>query len=145
MFRWLRLVVMWLMAVAIPLQGFAASAISLCAPEQVAMMAGAVIDDGHANHRHVLESADGGAHIAHAPALPVASSADPDDQASGHLGHASHGVLKCCAACAMAAVMVPDLAARGQTRSAAPSRTVEHFYQGVILDGLDRPPRSLLA
>jgi hypothetical protein len=143
----LRIVVMWLIALAIPLQGMAAVAMPPCPPahhpdmsaafDQLVEQADAVgpmaVAADHAMHDGVAASQDDG---------------DPVEAAglSGHSGHSGHSMLKCCsAACAMAAVVTSDLALQLHARSPAPLHPVAQFYRGAPPDGLDRPPKPVLA
>lgn len=148
MFRGLRTIVMWLIALTIPLQGVAAATMPLCAPSH-----------------HAAASAKAGGPDGPMAQLPLADAADPhalhkrtathhtDDSAHhgsaahGKAGQSGHDVLKCCSAtCSMAAVTsVPSLAARSPQRSPNPLHPVASRYRGVTLDGLDRPPRRFLA
>lgn len=152
MFRVFRTVVMWLMALAIPLQGLAAAVAPLCeaaghTPAAIAafhpavtlaasvQQAGAQSGDSHHGH--------GGLHTA--AASQTVDSADHADHAGGsdHVGHGGHA---CCgAAGTVAANFTSDLFARQPAPSLAPVAPAALRYQGVVLDGLDRPPRLILA
>lgn len=154
-------IVMWLIALTIPLQGMAAVAMPSCAPahhgaaaERVSIAA----DDGHA-HAHTHDHAMAGvaataataatANMAtphHAAANPMTAATQAHGAGSDKSSDAGHPMLKCCsAACAMAAVLPPSLPERLKLRSPAPLQPLAQFYRGVTPDGLDRPPKSILA
>lgn len=139
--------VMWLIALAIPVQGMAAVSMAHCpaehhtgipgAPDRPAVgpSAGAKLDtaEAHAMHQH-------------ATADPFASSEHQEDATTADSGHSGHGMLKCCSATiSMAAVMAPGLVARLTLRSPAPLHLQERLDRGVTPDGLDRPPKFHLA
>ena len=152
MSRRLRAIVLWLIAVAIPLQGIAAIVMPVCGPGQFATAAGAAFAraGGEALHAHRVAHdtgilGDAGVprhgHAMHSHAASGITALD-----AGHAGHAGHGMLKCCSAgCSMAACSAPSLATHTRVPSIAPVPSEAIFYPGVILDGLDRPPRLLLA
>ena len=152
MFRSFGALVLWLIAVAIPVQGIAAIVMPLCVPGQFARVADAALkraggetmhaqrgvpDAGVIEHAH--EPGHGHTIAAHGAGGFTAPYAD-------HAGHSGHGMLKCCSVgCSIAACFAPDLATHTRAPSLAPVQSEANFYPGVILDGLDRPPRRLLA
>lgn len=152
MSRSFRALVLWLIAVAIPVQGIAAIVMPLCMPAPFVMLTDAVLvpASGQAMHGHraapdagVMEHADEGDHghavAAHGSNGSIAPDAD-------HAGHTGHGMLKCCsAACSMVACVAPGVATQARAPSLAPVQSEASLYPGIILDGLDRPPRLLLA
>jgi hypothetical protein len=94
----LRAILLWLMMLAVPFQGYAAAAMAFCAPESAQMSAGAVHD--HSQHDH--DSQKGGEHH-HAN---VSGDVSGDDGAVHHAAQsaqddASDTFHKCgnCAAC----------------------------------------------
>ncbi|MDH4053146.1 MAG: hypothetical protein OEU93_16360 [Rubrivivax sp.] len=135
MLRFVKVVAMWLIALAIPVQGMAAVVMPLCAPAH------------HADLQAVgakVAAADLAQH--HHAGMTHAAPTDQDAGAAGDdAGHIGHPMLKCCsAACAMAAVMPANLDVRAQARSPAPQHPVAQIYRGITPDGLDRPPKSFL-
>lgn len=155
MSRNFRALVLWLIAVAIPVQGIAAIVTRLCVPAISATVAdvglgqaGAMMMHGHRAApeagfmAHVDDPGHGHAVEAHGPGDFTAPDADP----AGHAGHAGHGMLKCCSAgCSMVACFATCLATPTDAPSLAPVQSEASFYPGVILESLDRPPRLLLA
>ncbi|WP_341887961.1 hypothetical protein [Variovorax sp. YR752] len=129
-----RILLLWLMAVALPLQGFAATGAQHCAPMHERMQVMEAHDLGHGDHHH-------------------AAAVDVDVQAEA-LDHpmpdpaAKTGAFKCsaCAACCVAlglpvsAMELPGLPADGLQPS-APEAGIVAF----LTDGLERPPRTVLA
>jgi hypothetical protein len=138
---------MWLMAVAIPVQGMAAAVMPLCPPNHHADVQ--LHPPEHLAHGHGADSAQGVSmnHAAH-----HAAAAEPMDiehhEGAGHAepGLSGHGTLKCCsAACSMAAAMTPELVTWPRARAPAPLHPAAHFYRGVTPDGLERPPKLIRA
>ena len=129
--RALRCFLTWLLLLALPLHGYAASTMLLCA----------------AGHHRSMASADGG----HDPAAHAAvhHSARHDNHAAGHDNHVAKPAsvdAKCsaCAACCTAVYLptnVNDLTAPapGPVR-AVPEPTTR---VGFVTDGPERPPRPL--
>jgi hypothetical protein len=132
-------IVMWLIALSIPLQGMAAVVMPMCPP---AHHSGSTGDsEGLTQHHEVdCETAASADHTMHqGTASPHTAASSPEDSAAGHSGH---GMLKCCSASgSMAAVMAPELALRAPASSPAPLQRVVQFYRSVTPDGLDRPPK----
>lgn len=138
-----RFLLLCLMAIALPVQGFAAAGMKHCGPMhdrmQAAMAAQAVHhDDGHVHH-HDADGApqghDGGADAAdHAPAAEKS--------------RAATAAVKCsaCAACCVAlglpasALQLPQPPAEGLQ---PPLVTAE--AAAFLTGGLERPPRTVLA
>ena len=145
-----RSVFIWLLVLAMPVQGVAALGMQHCAPthERLVSLAASV----QAPHTHANMSAPMSAHLdAPAEALPAAANAAPV-LATAHAEHAEHAVpavdVKCsaCAACCPAlglpavAPELPDMpGAPGLAQLRLP--LVPSFVPG----GLDRPPRNFLA
>jgi cytochrome c553 len=82
----LRTILLWLMMLAVPFQGYAAAAMAFCAPEAAQLAVGAVHD--HTQHDHGSAHADGN------------DAADHHAAQSAHDDH-SNAAHKCgnCAAC----------------------------------------------
>jgi hypothetical protein len=156
MSRTYRALLLWLIAIAIPFQGIAAIAMSLCAPALSVVLKSGTPDraEVEAMHRRSATSDpktssqmsehghwQGQAHSAVDP--DASKTAVPDLEQSGHAGHS---MLKCCsAACSLVAYMPPSLTKHSRVPSPAPSQAEATFYPDVFLDGLERPPRNFLA
>ena len=140
-----RSLLIWLMVLAMPIQGLAASVMQHCAPV------------GPAGHSvaTAARAMDGHDHI-HAPEVLAHDRAQATDESEGLTadgvnvapGKATAGAGKCsaCAACCPAVGMppgvspIPTLPAETQALQ-LPFIEVDSFVPG----GLDRPPRTLLA
>ena len=147
MFAFVRSVVMWLIALAIPVQGMAAVVTPLCLPAHHSD--GSSMAHRLVGHRGVAaHAALAGDHAAHHGAASDHDTGAAHDHltAPDETGHAGHAMLECCsAACAMSGVMPPSLAARASACSVAPPHAVAPLHLGVTPDGLDRPPKPIVA
>ena len=148
-----RSVFIWLLVLAMPVQGVAALGMQHCAPthERLVSLASSV----QAPHAHANMSAPMSAHLdAPVEALPAAANAAPllATAHGEHAEHAEHAVpavdVKCsaCAACCPALglpVVAPELPDMPGAPGLAQLRLplVPSFVPG----GLDRPPRNFLA
>lgn len=111
----LKSLIVWLMLLAIPFQGFASATMLVCAPmesmPQLAVMAIAPVSTHHADaaatgHQHHADAAASG-HQHHADdAAHVAA----DDGAAAH--HHADGKCNSCATCCFGAIMAPSSASR---------------------------------
>jgi len=130
--------VLWLVALVIPLQGMAAVAMPNCASSHSAAMGTA---PGQAAGSH-------GVHHGAVGAEPMGATAHHAPGVADHVtdnAHGGHAVPKCCsAAFSMATLVTPMAVARSHAREAAPVHPLAWLYQGVTLDGLERPPKGLL-
>lgn len=148
MSRALRTILLWVMALAMPVQGMAASVMQFCGPGHARVLQGfvpaerqgtAVHDHGPGHHHPAVGSVRD-------PATPAAHSAavdEPSGSASAH--HGKYSCSACAACCSMMAMpsgfalpLRPELASE-----LSPSPPVP--VQSHLPDGLDRPPRVHLA
>ena len=140
----LRTVIVWLVLLAVPFQGFAAAAMLGCAgghlPAPVVTTVATPAADLHAQHAmHAMHAMDDGASHAAATA---------HDGGDGH-GMQHHGSAKCgaCAACSIGAAMAPAPALALAVH--APPLLAVPFAAGhvpsVDLALPERPPRLSLA
>ena len=134
MSRSVRILLAWIVAALLPLQGYAAAAMILCGPMHAHQAAMASHHADHTGHQHgdddsAGQSASGSG--GHVPALPDLLK------------------LKCsaCAACCTgAAAPSPALPAVTPTKSdAVISLFFDGSYHSIVLPGLERPPRAALA
>ena len=142
-----RIAVMWLLALAVPAQGFAAASMLYCGPGHHGMVSG----QARADHDHDAQAHDGAA----------AADADDADDADEHVDVASsdaeaapaHGVHKSktgsCSACASCCtVTAPPSAVAAFEAVPAPDVFQPLAPPGVaafLTGGPQRPPRSFLA
>ena len=144
-----RCFVMWLLVLALPVQGFAASTMLLCGTGHHVMAQAADGGHDHASHMHMggqdraagLEShADDDA----AQAGPAHDSAALSS-VSAKRGKAVEGKCTACAACCTVAFLPVSVIA---VKAPAPCRVFPLValttHVGYVADGLDRPPRFLL-
>jgi len=144
-----RIVLAWLVVVALPVQGFAAAAMLSCGPGH-GRMAGAV----EAGHAHVSHGAHGtvepeaiaramvGRDVAIEAAAPDASNPD----ASAHLAVA--GAFKCsaCAACCVATALPASPVVVAALRPAAEAIPERLQPSGdFVVERLEHPPRGFFA
>ena len=156
MSRTYRALLLWLIAIAIPLQGLAAvvmplamTGVSATANHGAQNLASAETLDGAHGHQsahqsaHQLSHQQGHGHTATGHGVGSASATAPEADPPCHSGHS---MLKCCsAACSLLAYIPPGLAKHSPMPSAAPLHAEAAFCPDVFLDGLDRPPKRFLA
>jgi hypothetical protein len=156
MHRVVRALLVWVMVIAMPVQGMAASAMLFCGPSHERMMQGLVLDasasaPSHAGDAmHQMAVMDHGGHHEHAGSgAPVASepTVGADGDGMGTL-FPHHGKFSCsaCAACCIALALpasfeLPEAVRTAHALRSSPVAPVTSHQP----DGLDRPPRAVLA
>lgn len=128
----LRALLVWLMLLAVPFQGFASASMLLCAPiSKTADAASQVAAAGQGMHDHAAMLA---AHDVQAEGQ------DADDGGAGGHGSAHCAATSACCVGALLASSLPELPAQAASSQRIP------FYSGVPsavdLAGLERPPRA---
>lgn len=158
----MRVLVVWLVAMALPVQAFAAGAMLHCGPmhERMGAVGAAPVAQHDTTHRHSVAAPAAGepvhhAHGAPSPAelgapMPGPGPGDPTAGAPGHAGAEPTaatplGDHQCsvCAACCVALALPA-------TTATLPARPVEALFAALTLpappsfvpSGLDRPPRA---
>lgn len=127
---WLRLLIVWCIALALPVQGIASVTMAHCGPSHEGMHSA----QGASHHDHSAHQASAAHHHDEAAADP----APLNDLAK----YKCSACASCCAACA-----IPS----AKLRIPQPAATFTVLAEGVITiepcasDGPDRPPRALLA
>jgi hypothetical protein len=162
MARALRAVLLWLMMLALPVQGFAAAAMAGCAPGH-AGSGPLAADVGAAGHgttaqRHVhhhtaaIGQAAGEGQVHHVMAVDVRDVPQQHGHAADTVAAgdqdsvAGHDMLKCCSVtCSMVALTDQATVIAPQAHAAAPLHPLASHYGGVTLAGPERPPKSILA
>lgn len=139
-----RIALMWLLLLALPLQGFAAATMINCGPNHH-RMASAVMAATPDTHEH----ASGGQHQ---HSMEVAGDHHDDAVSNGsdvptvhHLDKLMKFKCSACAACCMGAAM-PTAAVtfKAFPPAIAPDSIVPTTHVGFVTDGPDRPPRVFL-
>ena len=139
MSRVLRLVVAWLLAAALPLQGSVAASMALCGTHGEGAPAARQVHAGHEGHEG--HGASDAATTA-SPGHDHAAGHDGNDPATGHAAGKCSVCAACCAAMAItAADFSLDLAAVSEAY-AAPIGTAPPPF---LTEGLERPPRASFA
>ena len=123
-----RLLLIWLVALALPAQGIAAATMQFCGP----------------GHRQQVQSAPAAGHAHHAHHAAAAA----DDSSAPAAQLAQLGKFKCsaCAACCMATALPPAMATLPVVKPAIGPETVAPLdYVGPVAAGLERPPKPTFA
>lgn len=136
MSKFWRIALAWLLAVALPIQGYAAQTMLLCGP---ANHQSSVTDD-HAAHGHDHASMVHGDASDHAHAAASSTAADADKSPSAKAGHA--GKCSVCSSCCNAAAITTSVVSFAVAPLDLPEvPTVKVAHDRVMVGGLDRPPR----
>ena len=147
--RAVRCFVMWLLVLALPVQGFAASTMLLCGAGHHG--SAQTIEGGHDHASHMHLGAQDDSAVSESPAhddAAVGASSHEGSSFSPLSGKHAKVVGKCsaCAACCTVAFLPTTVIA---FTAPAPSRALEAveltLHVGFFTDGPDRPPRLLLA
>lgn len=139
MSTWLRWVVVWMLALAIPVQGIAAATMQFCAPSTAGPWpASAAAPAGtHAHHGR-----DAAAMAAHQHGHEAG--AHPDAPAPPHDGSPSTVKCSACAACCMATALPARALTVAAVEPAIETAVVAAVgYTAPDVAGLERPPKHL--
>lgn len=129
---------LWILIMAIPLQGLAATSMMLCASQQHQ----ATSEKTHASAGHQHHSADTAKHQHKQTMDADAQSSDTADKLATHQ-HTSKDKCSNCAACCVGAVMLTSYLAPHVSRpSSEKIDMVFSSHVGHISDSLERPPRA---
>ena len=147
--RSVRCFIMWLLVLALPVQGFAASTMLLCGAGHHGMVQAAGGGHGHTSHMHMAGQDSSAGLESYTDGDTAESSAAHDGAVLSPLAtkHAKAVEGKCtaCAACCTVAFLPVSVIA---FRAPAPSRVYPVVeltaHVGYVAAGLDRPPRFLL-
>ena len=144
-----RIVVMWLLALAVPVQGFAAASMVGCASAHP----GAAHSHAIGMHQHTVDmpqhshdsatAADGTAHAGHQHHADARHGGDPQGHAGAKLSKAScSACASCCTSAALpAALVVFEATAAPDAFDSPAPQALASFISG----GPERPPRAFLA
>lgn len=129
----LRMVLTWMLAVALPLQGYAVHAMAACGP---------------AHHRPAVEVSshhhDGAAGEQHASAVDQADAVDDIEASDAQSAQASKCSL-CASCCGAAAITVASFSFDPVPVMPVTVATVPVAHDRIPPGGLERPPRLILA
>lgn len=138
MARVVRIALMWLIALAVPLQGFAATSMLFCAPAHEA-----AAHHEHPGHDHVQH---GHAHHAAAPDAHASAGMNHDDAGAQSADKSSATKCSVCASCCSAVTMPAEPMTYTPSWGHAVFRPVATSSAAIFLTGgQDRPPQHLLA
>ena len=142
---WLRLLIVWFIAIALPVQGMAGVTMAHCGSSHERMVAAAQVNAHHhakhdagVAHHHPADVADGAAQPDHG-AAPQAKA-----QSSKLSDLAQYKCSSCASCCAGSAL--PSAIPRLLEPTAAPAVFAEEMVtvDAFVSDGPDRPPRTHL-
>jgi hypothetical protein len=139
MWRGFRIAMMWLLAVALPLQGSVAATLRVCGPghDRMAVAAAAIAEHDHAAHHHA-------AHHHGASAVP-AHDANATATTQDLHKSAQHKCSACAACCVTAALPASVVRFEAVVDAAAPPPVFFSCSVVFLTDGPERPPRLPLA
>lgn len=143
--RLFKTAMLWLLALALPVQGFAAVTQSSCAPQIQHMLAESAAMQSSVQSHHQSASAEHQHHQMNVQAKHAANvdtSAAPDHQTNSHAKVKCSACATCCIGIAMLPVM-PQLPAF-PLASTPIVASLSSLFPGHIPDGLKRPPKFSL-
>jgi hypothetical protein len=152
MSSWFRTAVMLLLVAALPVQGWAAATMLNCGPSHHQMAVESPAHDA-VRHAHVsehdsMESHSGHSHEHHATAGLSKVDVDGDQPADNDHPLQKLGKFKCsaCASCCLSvALPSPVLSFDASVSSDTPVAGMPQAVAVFLTDGLERPPRTILA
>jgi len=154
MSSWFRTALMWLLVAALPAQSWGAATMVNCGPShhQMAVEAAAAHDATHASGHDSMASPSGHTHDQHdhhrAAVVPDADVDGGLPVDTDHHSLQSLGKFKCsaCASCCVGvALPSPVLSFDASVSSDTPVAGMPQAVAVFLTDGLERPPRTILA
>jgi hypothetical protein len=147
---WLRLLIVWFIALALPVQGIAGVTMVNCGQshERLGAARAAMAEPG--SHRHAEREAGAAHHhlaaAAHSEDHAGHATVAPADAPSDHVVQSGEHTCSSCASCCAGAAL-PSLALRLPDPVCAPTVFAETMVSvdTFASDGPDRPPRCVLA
>ena len=144
-----RIAVMWLLALAVPAQGFAAASMLNCGPGHHGTVSGQARADQHHHHDHNAHGHDGAAADTDTDADEAGENVASIDSEAAPAHGLHKGKAGSCSACASCCtVTAPPSAVPAFEAAPAPDVFQPLAPPGVaafLTDGPQRPPRSFLA
>jgi hypothetical protein len=144
MFRMVRTLLIWLLALALPAQGVMAATMVFCGPDHHDQASAAVAahDAGAAHEaRHFNAQSGHGAQVSHSGEAAADETAAPDKFAQSAIQKCS----VCAACCSAAAIHGTLLKLPAVEAAAADFPALVPVVEPFASDGPDRPPRHVLA
>lgn len=136
MSKFWRIALAWLLAMALPIQGYAAQTMLLCGPanHQSSML------DEHSGHAHDHTSMVGEDTSAHAMDGMGLSSQDTDKSSPTQTKHA--GKCSVCSSCCSVVAIMTNIVSFAVVAPDLPEvPTLQFAHDRVMVGGLERPPR----
>lgn len=147
--RIVRAVLLWVMVIALPVQGMAASLMTFCGPSHELMMQGGASEHHGKQVPHAHDGAEAHLPMSAQSGIGHADAALSDGTAEDAAGLFSFlGQFSCsaCAACCSMMGLPANLSLPSQPSSAQSVLAwLAISVQSHLPDGLDRPPRAILA
>ena len=141
-----RKALMWLLLLALPLQGFAAATMINCGPNHHRMFSAAVTDRIESHHHAAVEPHQHSMGMADDHREMVGEAGTTDLPSVHHLDKLSKFKCSACAACCIgAALPTAALAIASVPPAMMTASFVPTLHADFLADGLDPPPRLLLA
>jgi hypothetical protein len=144
---WIRTLFIWLLVLAVPVQGAAAATMAFCGPghhgggASAAMQATASADHAHLGGEHADHQHTQGEALA-----DEGSAVSTDSAAPAEVKHGSQQKCSVCASCcSLGAILSSVLAVPAPVFSPTVFSTVVASVELFAADGPDRPPRTVLA
>lgn len=139
-----RTLLMWLLVMAVPAQGASAATMAFCGPGHHS--AAQAIHDGGPDSADVHTHHTDGVNADHEhPQADAVKAASPDVMASSKVvHHVKHKCSACASCCAAAALPSALIALPTPLLADSFLALVPRSVAAVPIDGLERPPRSLL-
>jgi len=144
----IRTLFIWLLVLAVPVQGAAAATMAFCSPSHHGGAAAEQMQSvGPADHaHHIASAASEHAHHQVAASFDEVSAAPADSTPPSAFSQASkHKCSACASCCSLGAILNAVLAVPTPAFSPTVFSTVVPSVDAFAADGPDRPPRHVLA
>ena len=142
----IRTLFVWLLVLAVPVQGAAAATMAFCSPSHHGGVAAEQMQSvGPADHAHHTASA-ASEHAHHQGAASVDEvSSTPADSPSAFSQASKHKCSACASCCSLGTILNAGLVVPTPAFSPTVFSTVVASVDALAADGPDRPPRHVLA
>lgn len=140
-----RTALMWLLLLALPMQGFAAATMLNCGPNHHRMLSAGSTDQIDRDHRATVEPHQHAMGMADDHHEMVGETGTNDHPSVHHLDKLTKFKCSACAACCIGAAMpTAELVIDSFSPAMMTATFVSTLQVDFLSDGLDRPPRLLL-